>query len=293
MKLTFILFSFLFLSQRTHADEMEGLMKSLDSLPETGTVIPDCFPEDPFDSVITLTPILPKKEEGPRPYLQARPRGNTCTRKQFSSTQTGEDAGFRTISHFPCNGKGESFYSGVFIAGNDYHDVDFFSQDGSKAGSYIYLTEAVLPQDSYNVKSMVFLLPRKGIPEAITIGDEIHVTLQTGEVVIYDRSTKKIKSGALTEGPSDPSKDRFTRRPPNIHYSGKGISIRVDHRYEHPTSAAGDPIAEVKQNGRSCNVPREKLWDKTGEMLELDDSKLVQLLNQVCPPQKGERPFSI
>jgi len=102
MKLTFILFTFLFLNQSSQADEMENLMKSLDSLPETGTVIPDCFPEDPFESVVKLTPILPKKEEGPRPYLQERPRDNTCTRKQFSSAENGEDAGFRTISHFPC-----------------------------------------------------------------------------------------------------------------------------------------------------------------------------------------------
>lgn len=255
-------------------------------------VIP-CTEIDPFDSIVKLTEIKAPQAKEVSSFLQDRPRENTCLKSKYASASDNKDAGFRTLSTFPCKGNGEEFYSGVSIDGADYHNLQFLSLDSSKSETYIYLTEAVLPQDSYNVKSMMFLFPRKTTPKAEAIENEIHVTLPTGELVIYDRNSKKIKSGALLEGPSDPSKDRFTRKPPNIHYQGNGISIRVDHRYEHPSSSAGDTTAEVKQGNRKCSIPREKLWDTKGELLELDDDKLLKQLNLLCPSKKDERPFTL
>lgn len=286
----------LFIIPTLHADEIANVINTLPNQSQiqnsTSPLIADCLEKDPFDGVVQLSTIKAPEKQTLRPFHQNRPRENTCLKSRYTAAADNTDAGFKTFSTFPCKGGNEEIYSGVAIDGADYHDLQFLSLDGSKAETYIYLTEAVLPQDSYNVKSMMFLLPRKGTPVAEAIGEEIHVTLQTGEVVIYDRKTKKIKGGALLEGPSDPSKDRFTRKPPNIHYNGSGISIRVDHRYEHPSSAAGDATAEIKQGNRKCSVAREKLWDKTGEILELDDNKLVNLLNQLCPLKKGETPFS-
>lgn len=230
------------------------------------------------------------------PFLRDRPRGELgsvlCGGMRSPEMPDGSDAGFRYITTMPCSG-GDREIAGVSIQGANYHLVNFQSIDGSKAGTFLHLEEAVLPLDSHNVKSMVFLLPRRGIPSAEVVDDEIHVTLQTGEVVVYDRATRAIKSGALREGPADQNTDRFTRRPPNVHYNGSGISIRVDHRYQYPTSSVGDPTAEVTQNGRTCSVPRARLWDAEGEILLVDDDQLVRHLNQLCPARSGERPYAL
>lgn len=230
------------------------------------------------------------------PFLRDRPRGrlglDLCGGKRSPQMPDGLNAGFSYMTTLPCSG-GSSVQAGISVEGANYHLVNFESVDGSKAGTFLSLEEPVLSSDSHNVKSMVFLLPRRGIPSAEVVGNEIHVTLPTGEIVVYDRATRAIKSGALREGPADQNTDRFTRRPPNVHYNGSGISIRVDHRYEYPTSASGDPTAEVKQNGRTCSVPRARLWNADGEILLVDDDQLVRQLNQICPARAGERPFEI
>ena len=184
--------------------------------------------------------------------------------------------------------------SGPGMSPNPYRLYNLVAKDGAKDASMIYVQEEVLSNDSANVKSIIVLLPRRGIPQAEIRGDTVHVTLGTGETVEVDRATGDLlPGGALSEGPMDTNLDRFTRRPPNLKYTGSGISIRVDHRYEYPSDAGGDPTAEVTQKGRTCSVARGKIWDAEGGILLTDDAELVKVLNASCPPKPGQSAFRL
>ena len=146
--------------------------------------------------------------------------------------------------------------------------------------TYLVIEEASGGPDSHNVKSYMFIIPRTTVPSVRVEGENIITTLPTGETVTMNKRSRAIISGALTEGPVDMGTDRFTRRPPNINYSGTGISIRLNHRFEHPLTSS--ETATVKQGNRSCNVPRTALFDSEGNMKSTTDASLVAVLNSSC-----------
>ena len=111
----------------------------------------------------------------------------------------------------------------------------------------------------------------------------MEITLTTGEKVIVDKTDSQIKSGALTEGEHDLSMDRYKRKAANINYTGSGISIRVDHRFEYPTQGA--LTAEVKQGGRMCKIPKVKIWNAEGKLLSRSDAELLSVLKLACPKE--------
>ncbi len=153
-------------------------------------------------------------------------------------------------------------------------------RNGAFNETYLVLEESAGGPDSHNVKSYMFIIPRTTVPSVRVEGENIITTLPTGETVTMNKRSRAIISGALTEGPIDMGTDRFTRRPPNIHYSGTGISIRLNHRFEHPLTSA--ETATVKQGNRSCNVPRAALFDAEGNLKTTTDATLVAALNSSC-----------
>lgn len=171
--------------------------------------------------------------------------------------------------------------------------IEFVSRDNASNETFLYLTDVAGGPDSHDVKSVMYLLPRKGVPYTEVVGDDVIVTMTTGEKVIFDKKTHAIKSGALMEGPIDLTTDRFKRQPPNIKYTGEGISIRVNHRFEYPTMAGGAESAEVRQGSHLCKVPRAQIWDANGKLLSDDDKTFVDILNKNCPPKGNEVQFHL
>lgn len=182
--------------------------------------------------------------------------------------------------------------------------IQINADDGARAEVFLHVEEEISPSDSHNQKSVILLIPRRSMPHTEIIGNEIHVTLPTGELVVFDRVTNNIIRGALQQGPMDLNPDRHARRPPNIQYSGTGISIRASHRYQDPrvreeaiengraVVIEANPTFEVKQGDRTCTVPRARIWTDDG-MIRGSDESLVQAINQTCPARSGQRPFSI
>ncbi|MFL5784565.1 MAG: hypothetical protein ACJ76H_08160, partial [Bacteriovoracaceae bacterium] len=146
--------------------------------------------------------------------------------------------------------------------------------------TYLYFEEAAGGPDSHNVKSYMFVIPRKTVPSVRTEGNNLILTLPTGETVTMDKNSRAILGGALTEGPIEMSTDRFKRKPPNINYSGSGISIRLDHRFEHPL--IGCETATVKQGNRTCTIKRTAILDENGKMKTSSDADLLSVLNRNC-----------
>lgn len=116
-------------------------------------------------------------------------------------------------------------------------------------------------------------------PKAEIVDDDVHVTLTTGEKIVYDRNTRKVKGGVFTERAVDLNPNRFNRKFAPVNYTGKGISIRINRRGEDPRLAKGH--AEVTQNGMTCKVAIQELWNDTDFKFS-DDSKLVEFLNRKC-----------
>jgi hypothetical protein len=157
---------------------------------------------------------------------------------------------------------------------------DILSRNEAFNETYLVMEEYGGGPDSHNVKSYMFVIPRVTVPSVRVEGNNIIATLPTGETVTMDKNTRAITGGALTEGPIDLNTDRFQRRPPNIHYSGSGISIRLDHRFEHPLTSSA--TATVKQGSRTCNVPRASILDDNGKLKTSSDQDLLRVLNQNC-----------
>lgn len=161
-------------------------------------------------------------------------------------------------------------------------DWRFVSEDNSKRETYLWITDdAGSGYLSQLMETIILFVPRKMQPSVEAVGDELHVTLATGEKVVYDKATKLIKRGILSEGKIDLEPNRFNRKFAPITYSGTGISIRLDKRGSDPR-LGGD--ATVTQNGKTCKVPAQELW-KQEDFRYADDLALVTFLNRKCGPK--------
>jgi hypothetical protein len=200
-----------------------------------------------------------------------------------SADQTPIFSGFRVR-----NGPGHPYFK---QGGAGARQIDLVSRDSAFNETYLFIADTAGGADSEDVKSIMLLLPRKTPPKMSVRGNELHVTLPTGEKVVFDKTSHAILSGSLTEGAPDFRRDRHTKSPPNVHYSGAGISIRLNHRFLDPTLSAD--AATVVQSGRSCQVPRTALYDDKGKLRSQSDSQLLGAINKSCPVKAGQSPFHL
>lgn len=201
---------------------------------------------------------------------------------------------------FSTDGNWPYMQSGPRISPTMHRVWEFSAMDGSRSRPYINIEDNILAscpsndpnhdyQDSCNVKSLMVLFPRRSIPNAERVGDDIRVTLSTGEVVVFDARTRTIRpnsGSAMSEGAPDFTIDRQRRQPPNVSYTGAGISVTLSSRFQdlgpRPESGA-DLRATVTQNGRTCTVPRATVFDDGGNIRNADDAAMVAILNRACP----------
>jgi len=182
---------------------------------------------------------------------------------------------------FKLNNVGPNSIAGNPIDPNEKVEREwrFVSNDNSRRETYIWITDdAGSGYLSQLMESIMVIIPRKMKPAIEEKGNDLHVTLTTGEKVIYDKKTKQIKAGALKEGKVDLTPDRFKRKPAAVSYTGSGISIRVDVRGSDPRLKGN---AVITQNGKSCQVKATDLWNQENFRYD-DDRKLVDFLNRKC-----------
>ena len=228
---------------------------------------------------------------------------------EVACTSTRSIDGYKERSVFDCTDRDAGMLPGGFsFLSNDkhphfqnlnpygslskpYRQIDIQSNNHALNETFLYLHDISQGPDSHDVKSMMFLLPRKSPPSVTTSETEVQITLSTGEKVTFDRATSAIISGALKEGPPDFNLDRFKRKPANVNYAGAGISIRLSHRFETPTMAA--ETADVVQGTRSCKIPRGQLFDASGKLMTDSDRGMLDVINSKCPAKAGQKPFSL
>lgn len=167
--------------------------------------------------------------------------------------------------------------------GKPYRQIEMESANHALNETFIYLIDSAGGPDSHDVKSMMFLIPRRTVPRVENIGDIVRMTLPTGETVDFDKTSNAVLGGALREGPMDLNTNRHQRTPPNVQYQGSGISIRLDHRYEYPTQGAVE--ATVTQGTKKCKVPRTRLFNAEGNLISQSDNEFLSAINSACQNQ--------
>lgn len=219
----------------------------------------------------------PRAEE--KVYTTNRPGKDPAWNDDFYAVGSGE----LRYSGFTLSNIGPNAIAGTPLDPNEAVERtwNFVSEDSSQKETYLWITDdAGSGFLSQRMESVIVLIPRKMKPSVEVVGDELHVTLTTGEKVIYDKETKLIKGGVIKEGKVDLNPDRFSRKFAPITYSGSGVSIRVDKRGEDPRLYGGN--ATITQNGKSCKVPATDLWNSAPDFKFADDGKLLELINRKC-----------
>ncbi len=279
-----ILFSFSAIAQFTLESE---LRKTVDRMSEIEDVVrtlneQDCIDEtQAFSKITSGIPVACGSGTQRDGYVESKVIDCTRDNRVYPGGFR-----FRAQHEHPYLKTARSPYEGGAQPGRG---IEFVSRDHALNETYLYMYDTAGGPDSHDMKSIMFVLPRRVVPSAQTIGDEVHVTMNTGEKVIFDKRTNAIKGGAMSEGPLELTADRFRRPPPNFQYKGTGVSIKLSHRFEDPLQFT--ETAEVKQGNRTCRVPRANLLDPSGKLKTQNDRDLMRVLNQSCPTGTGQLPF--
>lgn len=200
-----------------------------------------------------------------------------CTKKYSPSSRLFAGYGFKSKNRHPYTSRAKSPYR----KGKLLRSIDMISRNKALNETYLHVIDFAGGPDSHDPKSVIYLFPRTEIPSVSENGNQIALTLPTGERAYFDAKTGAITGGALEEGPLDLNTNYRKRRPPNVHYTGDYISVRLTHSYEEPTIA--DPTAIVKQKDNVCRVPRNRLFSSNGKLLTKNDEEVLEVINRECP----------
>ncbi len=159
----------------------------------------------------------------------------------------------------------------------------FSTHDHAKRDVYLWVTDNIgYGNVSDMMESFFVFLPRENQIHFEESGDEILVTLNTGEEVIFSKKEKTIVSGVLSEGPVDTNPNRSNRKFADIKYNGTGTMIRLDKR-------AGDPrlgtTAQIYRPGKKvCKVKSSYFFTQTGwpNFKEVSDDVVERLIVKLC-----------
>jgi hypothetical protein len=182
---------------------------------------------------------------------------------------------------FKLTNVGENKIAGTPIKSGErvQRDWDFVTRDSSKRETYLWITDDTgSGKLSHLMESVIVILPRKMKPKTEIVDEDLHVTLTTGEKVIYDKKTREVKGGVFKEGPVGLRTNHFKRSIAAVTYTGKGISIRVDRRGADPRLSG---MAEITQDGKICKLSAKELWNHE-EFKFANDEELVEFLNKKC-----------
>lgn len=189
--------------------------------------------------------------------------------------------GSQTIDSFQIQNKGPNDI--VRSQPDQYYvnrNFQFEFEDLARSDMRLYVVDAPDEYTSNGTYNLYMFFPRTFLPSIKREGDELHVTLPTGEKVIYDAETRKIKGGVLSEKPMEqlPARPgcntaekacgRKAKADP-INYSGSGVVIKVSASGDLPIgdreNSAGQSIknpliATVLKKGKTCKIPVAELW---------------------------------
>ncbi len=238
-----------------------------------------------FSSFAMGATIVPFARDLPRverySYLgsESSPSGNYLLDYAGDANDVEYPLGFSLMNHGPNNIVPEQPNSMTMIERN----FSFVSDDGSQRENYLWITDSNgSGRVSDYFETMIAFLPRIGQMHIEESGDELIVTLPTGEEVIFNKTHKAIQSGVLSEAPVDLNPDRSQRQFAGIKYSGKGIMIRSDSRAADPR--LGKSLQVIKAGLTPCTISKDSFWTQDGypQFKFLRDEDAFQVIKEKC-----------
>lgn len=149
----------------------------------------------------------------------------------------------------------------------------------ARSDMHLMVTDSPDSYTSNTTYNLLMFFPRTKLPSLKVVGDENHLTLPTGEVVVFDAKTNTIKSGVLTEKPMSQLPARAGcnyeekacgRKAVGdiVDYTGSGVVIKLHKSGDLPygdREVGGKPqkntdIALIKKQGKTCKIPAHELW---------------------------------
>lgn len=199
-----------------------------------------------------------------------------CTQKYSPSSRLFAGYGFKSKGRHPYTSKARSPYR----KGKVLRTIDMISRNEALNETYLHVIDFAGGPDSHDPKSVIYLFPRVEIPSISQRGDQIQLTLPTGEMAYIDADTGAVTGGALKEGPLDLQSNYRKRNPPNVRYTGDYVSMTLTHSYEAPTIAARSAI--IRQKDNVCTLPRNTLFTQKGNLRTRSDEEFLEVINREC-----------
>lgn len=142
-----------------------------------------------------------------------------------------------------------------------YYDFSF--KDRARQDMHMAIGDCADAVVANNRESVFYFFPRLVLP-AITVSPDnsniFIVTLPTKETVQFDRASKIVLSGVLSEDqPLDMNPNGNNRKFAAISYSGKGLYLRADKRADSPQNAK--TVTAVYQN-KKCQIPGKDVFNQ-------------------------------
>ncbi len=189
-----------------------------------------------------------------------------------------EREGKKEIQEFTLTNKGGN----NIIKSDDYYISRTYNlsfENLARSDMHLMVIDSPDSYTSNSTYNLLMFFPRTKLPSVKTVGDENHLTLPTGEVVVFDAKTNTIKSGVLSEKPMS----QLPVRPgcnyeekacgrkavgDIVNYTGEGVVIKIHKSGDLPygdREVGGKPqkntdIALIKKQGKTCKVPAHELW---------------------------------
>ena len=154
-------------------------------------------------------------------------------------------------------------------------EFQFEFNDRARSDVRLIVEDAVDDNTSTINYSIFMFFPRKVLPSVAVIGDEIQVTIPTGEVVKYNAKTLEVIGGVLDEGPLVKSAGSKKAAPTNLVYKGEGIVIKASKNGDLPygdierkdgSKAPSISMATISKKGfPDCKIESKNIWYSDSE----------------------------
>lgn len=127
----------------------------------------------------------------------------------------------------------------------------FNSEDNSLSDSHLEINEVRMSKTGVDANYRLVFFPRTQAPSAKVIGDKIELTLPNKEKVIFDKKSKEIIGGVLSETKMNTNPNQPLGRE-GVNYKGDGLVIRVDNIKLN--------TAIISKGTYTCKVNAMDLW---------------------------------
>jgi hypothetical protein len=217
----------------------------------------------------TTAPLKDSLEPVPHEFFQTKTDGEIDVSRGSKTPETATDG-------FAIHNIGDNK---IVDASKNKHSERVFHFDyleQAKQNITLELDDAPNDKVSQTMHSVFMFFPRKNLPMVEQLTGTINVTLPTGEKVIFQKDSKEIVDGVISEGPVDSSKDKIKREFPRLKYLGKGIVLRANARGQAPQlgqfgnekidlelglKGSVDVLIINGTTGQRCRRPKADFWE--------------------------------